>query len=51
MSLNILTKNISQNEGVLANADTADKGGGGVGEKLTIADKWGMGGLDPPIFG
>ena len=30
-----------------------DKGGGEVGEMLTVADKGGVGvgGLDPPIFG
>ena len=27
------------------------KGGGGVGEMLTMADKGGRGDLDPPIFG
>ena len=27
------------------------KGGGGVRQMLTLADKWGRGGLDPPIFG
>ena len=29
----------------------AGKGGRGVGEMLTLDDKWGRGGLDPPIFG
>ena len=29
----------------------ADKGGRGVGEMLTIADVGGRGGLEPPIFG
>ena len=29
----------------------ADKGVRGVGEMLTIADEGGRGGLDPPIFG
>ena len=27
----------------------ADQGGGGAGEMLTMADKGGRGGLDPPI--
>ena len=43
---------MSQKEGgVLANADRADKGGGGVGEMLTMADKGGGGVWPPPIFG
>ena len=44
MSLNILTKNTSRKEvGGLANSDRADKGGKGVREMLTMADKRGMG--------
>ena len=43
MSLNILTKILSQKEGGLANADRAYKGGRGVGEMLKMADKGGLG--------
>ena len=39
-----------KSEGGWANADISDKGGGGVGEMLTMADKGGRGGLETPHF-
>ena len=66
MSNNVLSskkKKVIHDEGVIkyvhktdvekggANADIADKGRWGVGKMLTLADKGGRGGVDPPIFG
>ena len=54
MAFNILTIiKIQKEGGGLANADRADKGrrGGGGGEVLTMADKGGRRGVDPPILG
>ena len=51
MSLNILTKITSQKEGRVKKLLTGmTKGGGGVGEMMTMADKGGRG-VCPPIFG
>ena len=50
VALNMFTKLTQKRKGGLANADKADKGGRGVGEILTMADKGGMGGSGPPHF-
>jgi hypothetical protein len=50
VALNMFTKLTQKGRGGSANADKADKGEGGVGEMLTMADKGGSGGLDPPFL-
>ena len=50
MALNIFTKVTQKRKGSSANADKTDKGGRGVGEMLTMADKGRRGGLDPPFL-
>ena len=55
MTNNVLSlkKKVIQEEGgikYIHKSEKADKGGRGVGEMLTMADKEGRGGLDPPFL-
>ena len=48
VALNMFTKLTQNRKGGSTNADKAGKGGRGVGEMLTMADKGGRVSLDPP---